>query len=175
VARTDAAKRRIATWYRWPAVSFSTNGDSPLGTCNRRWLTSWPQRPAQSLYRVLRLLAGVGLLTEVALRRFALRRLGAGLQSDVPGSPAPLARVVLHKFKWEPWGHLLQNVQTGQTGFEQVHGMGLFRYLKQNAEEGGLFDAAIPKTRRVTVLSLQITTISRTSAHSPMLEAVRGS
>jgi hypothetical protein len=98
---------------------------------------------AESLYRVLRLLAGVGLLTEVALRRFALTQLGAGLQSDVPGSPAPLARVVLHKFKWEPWGHLLQNVQTGQTGFEQVHGMGLFRYLKQNAEEGGLFDAAM--------------------------------
>lgn len=97
----------------------------------------------ESLYRVLRLLAGACLLVENAPRRFALTRLGAGLASDVPGSLGPLARLVLHKFKWQPWGHLLENVQTGQTAFEQVHGMGVFEYLQAHSAEGHLFDAAM--------------------------------
>src|SRR5262245_33989094 len=79
-----------------------------------------------SLYRVLRLLAGVGLVVENAFQRFALTQLGAGLANDVPGSPAALARLVLRRFKWEPWGHLLDNVRTGQSAFQRVHGMGVF-------------------------------------------------
>jgi hypothetical protein len=98
---------------------------------------------ANCLYRVLRLLAGAGLLVELAARQFALTRMGVGLANDVPGSPAALARMVLHKFKWEPWGRLLKNVQTGITAFEQVHGMGLFEYLPAHPAEGSLFDAAM--------------------------------
>jgi hypothetical protein len=42
---------------------------------------------AGSLHRFSRFLASAGLVTEVALRKFALTRLGAGLRSDVPGPP----------------------------------------------------------------------------------------
>jgi hypothetical protein len=98
---------------------------------------------AGSLHRVLRFLASAGLLTEVASREFALTRLGAGLRSDIPGSPGALARLVLRKSHWEPWGHLLENVCTGHSAFEQVHGVGLFEHLEQHPEEGRLFDAAM--------------------------------
>ena len=98
---------------------------------------------ANSLYRVLRLLAGAELLVEIGFRQFALTRIGAGLVNDVPGSPAALARMALHKYKWEPWGHLLANVRTGRTAFKQVHGIGLFEYLQGNPEEGRLFDVAM--------------------------------
>jgi O-methyltransferase domain/Dimerisation domain len=97
----------------------------------------------ESLYRVLRLLAGVGLVVENAPRRFELTRLGAGLASDVPGSPASLARLLLRRFKWEPWGDLLDNVRTGQSAFQQVHGAGVFEYLQEHPDEGRLFDAAM--------------------------------
>jgi O-methyltransferase domain/Dimerisation domain len=98
---------------------------------------------ADSLYRVLRVLAGTGLLWEIAPRVFALTRLGAGLRRDVPGSLGTIARVLLHKFQWEPWAHLLENVRTGQTAFERVHGKGLFEYLHEHPEQGSLFDAAM--------------------------------
>ena len=97
----------------------------------------------ESLYRVLRLLAGAGLVVENAPRRFVLTRLGAGLASNIPGSPAALARLVLRRFKWEPWGHLLENVRTGQSAFQQVHGVGVFEYLQEHPDEGRLFDAAM--------------------------------
>src|SRR5437867_10231578 len=42
------------------------------------------QAHAPSLFRLLRVLAGVGLVEEVAPRRFALTALGAGLRTDVP-------------------------------------------------------------------------------------------
>jgi hypothetical protein len=98
---------------------------------------------AESLHRVLRLLSGVGLFEEIAPRRFALTRLGAALARDVPGSHGALARLVLHKFKWGPWGHLLENVRTGQSAFQQVHGMGVFEYLQAHPAESHLFDAAM--------------------------------
>jgi hypothetical protein len=98
---------------------------------------------AESLYRVLRLLAGAALFVEVSSREFALTRLGAGLVNDVSGSPAALARVVLRKFKWEPWGSLLSHVRSGRTAFEQVHGKSLFEYLRAHPDEGRLFDAAM--------------------------------
>jgi hypothetical protein len=101
-----------------------------------------------SLYRVLRLLAGAGLLAEVAPRRFALTRLGAGLRTDVPGSPSVLARLVLQKSHWNPWGHLLENVRSGHSAFEQVHGMGLFEYLERHPEEGRLFDEAMTESTK---------------------------
>ena len=97
----------------------------------------------ESLYRVLRLLAGAGLVTENASQHFALTLLGAGLANDVPGSPAALARLVLRRFKWEPWGHLLENVRSGQSAFQQIHGMGVFEYLQAHPAEGRLFDSAM--------------------------------
>ena len=101
---------------------------------------------AESLYRLLRLLTGVGIFVEVAPRQFALTPLGKGLKSDVPGSSAALARLVLGKSHWEPWGQLLESVRTGRSAFSEVHGMGLFDYLEQHPEEGRLFDAAMTES-----------------------------
>jgi O-methyltransferase domain/Dimerisation domain len=97
----------------------------------------------ESLYRLLRLLTGAGIFTEVASRQFALTQLGEGLRSDVPGSLAALARLALGKSLWEPWGELVESLRTGRSAFAQVHGMGLFDYLERHPDEGRLFDAAM--------------------------------
>jgi hypothetical protein len=41
---------------------------------------------------------------------------------------------------------LLENVQTGKSAFEQVHGMRVFDYLQAHPEEGRLFDTAMTES-----------------------------
>ncbi len=96
-----------------------------------------------ALYRILRLLAGVGLFEEVAPRRFALTGLGAGLRRDVPGSIRPVTVNILDEPRWQAWGQLLHSVRTGEIGFDHYHGMGLFDYLGAHPENAASFNRAM--------------------------------
>lgn len=98
---------------------------------------------APTLYRVLRFLAGAGLLSEPGPQKFELTRLGSTLRTDLPGSPSLVARFWLKEFHWKPWGHLIHSVRTGGTAFEHVHDMGVFEYFGSNAEAAAVFNAAM--------------------------------
>jgi predicted O-methyltransferase YrrM len=93
-----------------------------------------------ALYRVLRALASLGLLTQEADGSFALTSLGRLLRSDVPDSLRD--QVVL---EWEVWTRardgLLQAVRTGESGFSQMYGHGLYEHLAQNPDLARAFDA----------------------------------
>ncbi len=97
------------------------------------------QSHEDALYRILRLLAGVGLFDEVAPRRFALTPLGAGLRRDVPGSIHALTVMLLGEPRWLAWGQLLHSVRTGETAFRHVHGMGLCEFHVRHPEAGAVF------------------------------------
>src|SRR5262249_29513752 len=55
------------------------------------------------VHRLLRALAGVGLFSESAGRRFALTSLGDALRGDVPASLRGFARFVGHEVNGSPW------------------------------------------------------------------------
>ena len=95
---------------------------------------------ASSLRRLLRALAGVGVLDKAGADSFALTPVGAALRNDVPGSVRPSVLFLLNEAHWRPWGHLLHSVRTGETAFEHAHGTGLFDYLASHPEESALFD-----------------------------------
>lgn len=97
----------------------------------------------QSLYRVLRLLAGVGVLDEIGQGAFRLTELGATLRSDVPGTPARNAEVQLHPAQWAAWGRLLESVRSGRTAFAELHGMSMFDFMLHDREFARLFDASM--------------------------------
>jgi hypothetical protein len=59
---------------------------------------------APSLYRVLRLLTAVDLLTEGETHSFALTPLGAYLQTGVPGSMHDTVLLYGDKPFWQAWG-----------------------------------------------------------------------
>jgi hypothetical protein len=59
---------------------------------------------AESLERLLRALASIGVLEEQDDRRFALAELGQGLRSDVPGSLAGWAAFIGRPAFWQSWG-----------------------------------------------------------------------
>ena len=98
---------------------------------------------APSLHRLMRTLAGLGILTERDAQRFALTRLGEALKSDAPGS----ARATLIAFCgpafWHSWEEILYSLQTGKTGFEKAFGMPVFDYLSQHPEEASYFSEAM--------------------------------
>ena len=98
---------------------------------------------AGAVYRVLRFLAGVGLFAEVEPHRFSLTPLGAGLRPDIPASMRPRVLHLLDPSLWESWGELLHTVQTGETAFEHVHGMGQFDYLQQHPEAAATFNQSM--------------------------------
>jgi hypothetical protein len=95
---------------------------------------------APSLYRVLRLLSAIGLLTEGEDRSFALTPLGAYLQSGVPGSMRETVLLYAEKPFWHVWGNLLHSVETGEPSFHHVFGSALFEYNQQHPEHATLFD-----------------------------------
>jgi hypothetical protein len=95
---------------------------------------------ASSLYRVLRVLTAVHILTEGESHAFALTPLGAYLQTGVPGSMHDTVLCYCDTPVWRAWGDLLYSAETGKTGYEHVLGFSLFDYNQQHSEHGTLFD-----------------------------------
>lgn len=99
---------------------------------------------ANSLFRVLRFLAGVGLFTEEPTRCFILTPLGAGLRADVPGSIRPIAREFVGEAQWKAWGELLRAVRAGEPAFDLAHdGMTYFEYLESDPDAADIFNVAM--------------------------------
>jgi hypothetical protein len=98
---------------------------------------------AGALYRVLRFLAGVGLFEERAPNQLSLTSLGAGLCTAAPKTLQAQVLSQLDPSCWESWGQLLHSVRTGETAFDQVHGMGFFTYLGKHPDAARIFDQAM--------------------------------
>jgi hypothetical protein len=94
---------------------------------------------APSLYRLMRTLASLGILTEDAAHRFALTPLGEALKTDAPGSARATILTLASDWWMRGFAQLLYSVQTGKPGFEKHLGMPVFDWLAQNPEEASLF------------------------------------
>ncbi len=94
----------------------------------------------ESLARVLRLLASVGVFSELEDGRFALTPVGECLQSSAMRSSVLLLTGELVQ---RSWGDLLHSVLTGEPAIQHVFGMDSFAYFEKHAEEGTQFDAAM--------------------------------
>jgi hypothetical protein len=98
---------------------------------------------ADTLYRLLRALASVGVLHEDDGRLFSLTPVGERLRSDVPGSLHGWAVFIARPYFWQAWGDLLHSVQTGENAFEHAHGQDVWSYRAERPEESALFDVAM--------------------------------
>jgi hypothetical protein len=94
---------------------------------------------APTLHRLMRTLAGLGILTERDGRRFALTPLGEALRTGAPGSArATIVTVAGHMF-WRAWEQIMYCLETGKTGFEKAFGEPVFDYLSKHPDEASLF------------------------------------
>jgi len=99
---------------------------------------------SSALYRMLRVLASVGVFAEDEQGRFALTPSAGLLQTGIPGSIRPWA-ILIGDLLWKPWAELLYSVKTGQPAFNHVYGMGMFEYLARSPEMAEAFNATMAR------------------------------
>ena len=97
----------------------------------------------RALYRVLRLLASLGVFAETAPGSFALTPLGETLRSDAPDSVRNFAITETAPGHWLPWGRLHESLRSGQPMAREALGMELWDWYATNPEEAGFFSAAM--------------------------------
>ena len=90
---------------------------------------------APSLYRLMRTLANLGILTEDAKHCFALTALGDALKTGAPGSARATILTVASEWWVRGFGQLLYSVETGKSGFEKALGMPIFDWLASHPED----------------------------------------
>jgi len=94
---------------------------------------------APSLYRLMRTLSNLGVLTEDEQHRFALTPVGASLKSDAPERTKSAVLTVASDWWLKGFAELEHSVRTGQSGFEKVLGMPIFDFLAKHPEEASRF------------------------------------
>jgi len=95
-------------------------------------------------YRLLRLLAAVGIFEEVTAGVFRNNKLSAPLREDLPQSIRPM--ILMHNSgpMSRPWYEQLESgVRDGGVPFERVHGQELFAYMDEYPEFDALFSRAM--------------------------------
>jgi hypothetical protein len=98
---------------------------------------------APSLHRLLRALAGFGVLTEAAPRCFAVTPLGAALGQDAPGAARSTVLTLAGDWQWQAWSHFLTSLRSGGTGLACATGQELFGYLADHPHDSSRFDEAM--------------------------------
>jgi len=95
----------------------------------------------QSLFRVMRALASVGVFIEVAPRTFGSTPLAAQLSDRARGSLRNLA-IMFGEEMYRAWGNALDSVKSGGPAFPEVFGAGHFEFLETHADAAKTFNAA---------------------------------
>jgi ubiquinone/menaquinone biosynthesis C-methylase UbiE len=101
------------------------------------------QAHERSLYRVLRLLASLGVLTEHDHRSFSLTILGERLRADVPASMRSWALLVDTVGGLRSFEPTIEIVKTGKPGPDIAYGMGVFEFLAARPDLTQKFQAAM--------------------------------
>src|SRR5262249_37714937 len=96
----------------------------------------------QALYRVLRLLASVGIFE---YKDGAWRQSDASqfLRADHPGSLRDYVRMIGLPAFWDAFGDLDHSLRTGEAAFAKRHPEGVFGHFAKHPEESRIFDAAM--------------------------------
>ena len=102
---------------------------------------------SDSLFRLLRALASIGIFTEESSRCFALTPLAELLQSDHDNTLRPVS-LMMGDDHYRTWGSLLESLRTGNTVYEEVMGAPIFEYMSHHPEKAQIFDEAMMALNR---------------------------
>ncbi|WP_328430040.1 methyltransferase [Streptomyces sp. NBC_00443] len=108
----------------------------------------------QHMTRLLRALAALGLLRELAPGSFSLTGAGALLDAEHPDSLASFVRAFTDPTVVRAWEHLDGSVRTGEVAFDTVFGTDFFTHLAQHPELSAQFNAAMSQAVSETTAAL---------------------
>ena len=98
---------------------------------------------ADGLYRVMRLLASLGVFAELLGKIFALTPMSELLRSDTPGSLRDFVLWCSNGFHFKVWSEMAHSIKTGQPAVEQVTGKTCFDAIFGDLEVGADFNSAM--------------------------------
>lgn len=96
-----------------------------------------------ALYRVLRLLASLGVFEETGARRFGLTPAAELLRKDAPGSLRGMAVFLPDPVHFRVYANSLDAVMTGKPAGDTTLGMPLFEYFAKNPDYSQVFNDAM--------------------------------
>lgn len=117
------------------------------GVGSTEHLATLTETDHDSLYRLLRFLASIGILS-ISDDTVSLTPLGDLLRTDAPHSMQPLALMYGGPF-YSSFGSLLHTVRTGQESFQHVFGQHHFDYFAAHPPLAALFDRAMASSGSV--------------------------
>ena len=92
-----------------------------------------------SLYRMMRTLSSLGILTQDAEDRFGLTPLGNALREDAPGGGRSLFLTLASNWWMRGLDEFRYSVETGKSGFEKALQMPVFDFIAQAPERASAF------------------------------------
>ena len=98
---------------------------------------------AGALHRILRTLAGLGVLHQEADDRFSVTPLGATLGADSESSVRDYA-ILMHELIFDGFGEIVECVRTGRPVVED-----LFAHLRANPDQAAVFHAGMSSRGRI--------------------------
>jgi SAM-dependent methyltransferase len=101
------------------------------------------QAHAESLRRILRALATLGVFAGDSDGRFRHTDLSRTLRADNEGSVRAWALLLGAHYVWRPLGDLYESVRTGTPGFRRLYGERFFEWCKTHPEDASVFNAAM--------------------------------
>ena len=105
------------------------------------------------LYRLMRMLASIGVFTETSHRTFKNSKLSEYLRTDNPKNVRSMILMHNSPEMVTPWLETLENsIRDGGTPFEKVNGVDLFEYMNQNKGFDTLFSQAMDSVENIAGL-----------------------
>jgi len=95
------------------------------------------------LYRVLRMLAGVGAFTELPNRSFALTPITEMLVEGAPHGMRNMVLALAFGEHWNAWTKLIDVVRHGGIAIDLAEGCDIWEYFRQHPDRATIFDAAM--------------------------------
>jgi hypothetical protein len=96
-----------------------------------------------SLYRLMRALVSLGIMSEDTGHRFTLTPLGEALKSDAPGYARSSILALAGELRWRSWGEFLHCLETGETGVKKAFDMTGWEYAAQHPQIMTYFQEAM--------------------------------
>jgi O-methyltransferase domain len=96
-----------------------------------------------ALFRVMRLLASVGVFDEAPGQRFALTSVGQLLKSDAPGSLRYLAMFFGDEWSTRAYQYIVDCIRTGCDGVTRAYGKHAFELLAERPDQAETFHRAM--------------------------------
>jgi hypothetical protein len=113
------------------------------GPMNSAKIAQATQTHEPSLYRVLRLLASLGVLTEHDIRTFSLTVLGEWLRTDAPASMRSWAMLFVLEPMFRSFEPIIETVRTGRPGVDLAYGMDFYEFVTDHPQLAQRFQAAM--------------------------------